>query len=186
MKNNFKVSVSTMLILIVSVVCVGLLSGCTETTKEGGQSNTKYNYTGDNTTEAAPAKKDEYGFNETFMFDGLEITIGDGYTFTTVKNQFSDLNGKPVIKLPVTLKNTTSETKGLNMFYYKTYGSQGTAVDTADAYFDSKTSLTYGGDLRSGAGKTAYLYVVYDGDGLYAIEFNNYSEKVTAEFNIKK
>ncbi len=147
---------------------------------------TKYNYTGAASDNNPSTKKDEYGFDETFKFDGLEITIGKGYTFTTVKNSYSDYNGQSVIKLPVTLKNTTSETKGLNMFYYDVYGSKGTEVKTLDSYFDTKSSLTYGGDLRSGAGDTRYLYVQYDGDGLYAIEFNNYSEKITAEFEIKK
>ena len=47
-------------------------------------------------------------------------------------------------------------------------------------------TLSFAGDLRSGAGQTKYLHILYDGDGLYAIEFDNYSEKITVEFNITK
>ena len=188
MENNVKRTPKWLIAVIIIVVIgvIGSLLGGGKSDKNNNQGETKYTFSGNSETTTTASKKNEYGFNETFKFDDLEITIGDGYTFTTVKNQFSEHNNQTTIKLPVTVKNPTSDTKGLNMFYYKVYGSKGTEVSTLDAYFDSKTSLTYGGDLRSGAGQTYYLYVQYDGDGLYAIEFNNYSEKVTAEFNITK
>ena len=179
------------LIVVIVILAIGVIGslvngGKSENNKDQGE--TKYTFNGsDNnapTSDDSSTDKKEYGFNDTFKFDDLEITVGDKYSFDKVKNNFSEYNGKTVIKLPVTVKNPTSETKGLNMFYYKVYGSQGTEVKTLDSYFDD--TLTYAGDLRSGAGQTKYLHILYDGDGLYAIEFDNYSEKITVEFNITK
>ena len=70
------------------------------------------------------------------------------------------------------------------MFYYSLFGSQGTELDGVSAYFDD--TVDYAGDLRSGASYTKYLYFLYDGNGTYAIEFNNWSDKVELEFEITK
>lgn len=128
--------------------------------------------------------KNEYGFNETFEFDGLEITIGSEYEFTTVNNRYSEYNNQVTIKLPITVKNISQETTGLNMFYYDVYGSQGTEVKSLNSYFDE--NIDDAGDLRSGASYTKYIYFLYDGNGKYDIEFDNWSEHKVVEFNITK
>lgn len=128
--------------------------------------------------------KKVYGYNETFVFDDLEITIGDNYTFDVVKNRYSDYNNQTAVKLPITVKNISNDTHGLNMFYYDIYGTNGVEVENFSAYFDN--NIEYAGDLRSGASYTKYLYFQYDGDGTYAIEFDNYSTEVDVEINITK
>ena len=70
------------------------------------------------------------------------------------------------------------------MFYYSFFGTQGTELDTVAAYFDE--SIDYAGDIQPGASYTKYLYILYDGDGKYIIDFDNYSEKKTVEINIQK
>lgn len=90
-----------------------------------------------------------YGYNEPFIFDNLEITINEDYIFDTIKNRYSDNNGKTVVGLSITVKNLSNETHGLNMFYYDIYGTEGTEVDTMNAYFDD--TLDYSGDLRPDA-----------------------------------
>ena len=140
-----------------------------------------------NTTDSKDKKytlKNEYGFNETFEFDGLEITIGSEYEFTTVNNRYSEYNNQVTIKLPITVKNISQETTGLNMFYYDVYGSQGTEVKSLNSYFDE--NIDDAGDLRSGASYTKYIYFLYDGNGKYDIEFDNWSEHKVVEFNITK
>lgn len=140
-----------------------------------------------NTTDSNDKKytsKNEYGFNETFEFDGLEITIGSEYKFTTVNNRYSEYNNQVTIKLPITVKNISQETTGLNMFYYDVYGSQGTEVKSLNSYFDE--NIDDAGDLRSGASYTKYIYFLYDGNGKYDIEFDNWSEHKVVEFNITK
>lgn len=147
-------------------------------------STSSSDYDNKNDVDTVINKNKVYGFDETFVFDNLEITIGSNYSFTVVQNRFSDYNNHEVLKLPVTVKNISSDTHGLNMFSYTCYGSNGTEVEKLGSYFDE--DIDYAGDLRSGASYTKYMYFEYDGDGLYALEFDNYSTKITVEFQIKK
>lgn len=141
-------------------------------------------YDNKNDVDTVINKNKVYGFDETFIFDSLEITIGSNYSFEVVKNRFSDYNNHTALKLPITVKNISNDTHGLNMFDYTCYGSNGTEVKGLGSYFDE--DIDYAGDLRSGASYTKYMYFEYDGDGIYALEFDNYSTKVTVEFKIKK
>jgi hypothetical protein len=126
-----------------------------------------------------------YGFDDTFTFDDLEITFGSDYTFTTISNQYSDYYGKDIVRVPVTVTNKSTETHGLNMFHYNIYGTSGSKTNNVSTWF-SDDSLDYAGDLRSGASYTKYIYFVYDADGTYVFEFDNYSEEVEVELEITK
>ena len=150
------------LIALVAIVAVsvGALSACSGNDSSGDKS----------TNPPAEATNKDKSFNDTIVFDDLEITFKDNYEFGTVNNQFSDYNGSDVIKLPMTIKNIKDETHGLNIFYYKTYGPDGTAIKELNSYFDD--SLDFAGDMRSGASQNTYLYVLYDGDGDYYVEFS--------------
>lgn len=130
-----------------------------------------------------PSKK-IYGLDESFVFDNLEITINSNYSFEIVKNRYSDYNNHPVIKLPITVKNISNATHSLNMFYYNVYGSKGVEIKTLGSYFDN--DIDTAGNLRSNASYTKFLYFEYDGDGKYAIEFDNYSSELSVEFDIVK
>lgn len=171
MKNNFKKVLSIFAIVAFATLMCGCVSD--EIDKELKKID-----------DAIETEKDKkYSLGETFTFDDLEITLGDKITFTKVKNQFSEHNKKSVVKVPITVKNVKDETHSLNMFYYKRYGSQGVELDDVSAYFDD--SVDYAGDLRTGASYTKYLYLLYDGDGTYAIEFDNWTTKITVEFEVK-
>lgn len=149
-------------------------------------SNTNTNNNSSNitsNTQNTDTKKKSYGFNETFEFDDLKITIGSDYSFVTVNNSYSEYNGKKVVKLPVTVENLKDETHGLNMFYYTVYGANGTEAKGLGSYFDE--DIDFAGDLRSGAKYTKYMYFLYDTNGTYAIEFDNWSQKIVVEFDIK-
>lgn len=126
----------------------------------------------------------KYALDEMFKFDDLEITLGSDISFTVVDNEFSDYYKKDVVKVPVTVKNISDETHGLNYFYYELYGSQGTQLDSVASFFDD--SIDDAGDMRSGASYTKYFYFIYDGNGKYSIEFDNYSDKLTVEFDVNK
>jgi uncharacterized membrane protein YvbJ len=129
-------------------------------------------------------KKKNIALDEKFTFDDLEISLGTDFSFTTINNQYSDYNGKEIIKMPITVKNLKDETHGLNMFYYSVYGSNGTKLDTPSSYFDD--SVDFAGDLRTGASYTKYLYFLYDGNGTYTVEFDNWITKRIVEFEVNK
>ncbi len=122
-------------------------------------------------------------FGDTFTFDGYELTFGD-ITWNKVDNRYSDLNGQSVAMVSVKVKNTNTATGKINMFYYTVYGPSGSRVETVNAYF--KNTLAYDSELRSGAEGTFNFPILYLGDGLYSIEFDNYSSFREVQLNITK
>ena len=153
--------------------------------------NSESNDTSDKATEpeTTKVKKKELTFGSTFVFDDLEITIGNAedVTWDKVDNQFSDKNGADVIVLPVTVKNLKDESHSLNMFYYKFYGSAGTELESVSSYF-SDSDIGFAGDMRTGASITSAFHLVYDGDGDYYIEFSGWiaSDKIEVKLPITK
>lgn len=119
----------------------------------------------------------------TITFDDLEITIGTKREFTTLDNRYSEHDGKTVVKIPVKLKNLKDETHGLNMFKYKFYNPKGNEVRSVDSYFDN--NLSYSGDMRSGAEINTYIYLLYEGNGDYFMEFNDYKNKQEIKIPVK-
>lgn len=117
-------------------------------------------------------------------FDGLELTFGQ-YSFTKVKNKFSSHNGADVVKIPVTVKNISSSPNSLNYFDYSLYGSAGVSSDRIDHYFDD--DVYNAGNLLADKSYTAYFHILYDGDGVYTIVFDDFFfEEVTVEVVVKK
>lgn len=135
-------------------------------------------------TGCTETKKASYNVDTPFHFDDLEITVGSQISFTKVNNEFDENNGKEVIKIPITIKNLKDETHSLNMFFYKVFGSTGTEVENKSALFDD--SIDFAGDLKPGASYTKYAYYLYDGNGTYTIEFNDFANKISIDFNVKK
>ena len=126
-------------------------------------------------------------FRSVIEFDELEITFGEAVEYESVSNQFADLNGSEVVKVPITVKNIGSEVNGLNMFYVTEYGSKGVALEGVSAYFDDDIRWVAGSDsLRPDASTSAFMYFLYDGDGDYYISFDNWSEKIEVKLPISK
>ncbi len=125
-----------------------------------------------------------YGYNESFEFDDLEITVGEDYKISIIDNEFSEDDGKSQVGLPLTVKNLSEETKGLNMFYYTIYSPEGVKTDTKMTLSDD--DIMTAGDLRPGASYTKKVYFLYDGDGEYVIEFENFMEKIEVKIDIEK
>ena len=42
------------------------------------------------------------------------------------------------------------------------------------------------GSLRSGASKSTFLHILYEGDGNYYVEFDDYETKFEVEIPVKK
>ena len=187
------------LIAVVAVSIVvflfGVASGTSEIDESKVKKDTKKQVTDfekvDNVSEEKSdatineESKTSYGLGDTFIFDELEITVGSTVSFGKITNKYSDYKGKTVIKIPVTIKNLKDETHQLNYFYCKTFGSKGIELERIGHYFDD--SIEDAKQLRSGASYNKNFYLLYDGDGTYAIEFDKWSKnKITLEFEIKK
>ena len=144
-----------------------------------------YDYDYDDEDEDTSTDTAVKTLGDTFTFDGFEITLGKEITYGTVENQFSEYNGKEAVRVVATITNNNTETGKLSSLDYKFYGSQGTELSSLGYYFDD--SVTYAGDLRSGASYEKAFYLLYDGDGTYAIEFDDwFDQQVTVEFDVVK
>lgn len=195
-----------LIILLVLVLLVGgCTAGCVVLTKnavdsvedayndalddlEDWESDYDYDYDydyDDEEDEEDTSSSDTYGLGDTFTFDGFEITLSEEVTYTTVPNQFSEHYGKDVIRVAATVKNNNDETDSLSSLDYKFFGTQGAELGSLTYYFDD--SVGQAGELRSGGSYEAAFYLLYDGNGTYAIEFDDwFDEKVTVEFEISK
>lgn len=128
-------------------------------------------------------KNGTYGLGDTFTFDKLEITIGNKIEFTTCDNEFSDYYEKDVIKIAATIKNLKDSAHCLNMFDYEYVKPNGSEANSVDTYFDDAVGWN-AGNLQTGASYTKGFYIAYEGDGKYAITFDNYSQEITVEFDV--
>ena len=188
-------------IIIIASICFAILnysvsiSTSSNNTNNGNKTNNNSSYNNhiddNNDDEREVLEKNKIlSFDEKFVFDNLEIVIGSGYSFTYSQSKYSDAYGKNVIKLPISVKNIKTETHSLNQFDYTLFGSNGTEIENYNSDFyiwdDKKDTIDDAGDLRPGAEYTKYIYFEYDGDGIYTIEFDNWSTTKTVEFEIKK
>lgn len=183
-------------ILLVGIIAIGLTGCGNDNNSNNGSNNNSNNYNNSSTNNNSnnssngssnnsnTVNNNKYGLGDTFVFDGLELTFDSNYSFVTIENRYSEHNGKSVIKLGVNVKNVSSQKNSLNMFYYNLFGSQGTELDSITSYFDD--TIDYAGDLKPEASYKSYFYILYDGDGKYSIDFDNYSQELSVEFNVTR
>lgn len=172
--------------VVLSIIgCIVLFGGTSSNPTTNIATAQNGNGTNSGTQTSTTNQKNNYTLGDSFEFDGFQITVGTEITYKTVNNQFSEHNGDQVIALPVTIVNNNSETKSLNMFYLEYFGSKGITLDNVDAYFDN-TSITDVGKIRPGASASGYFYLLYDGNGIYGVDFDNFSQKFSLEFNVSK
>lgn len=126
------------------------------------------------------------GFGDTIEFDQLEITFDRDIEWEVIDNQFSELDGRDVFKIPMTVKNVSDQTHGLDFLYYKKFGPNEEELPTnASAYFED--AIDFAGNSLSGEEVSGvFMVFLYEGDGKYTVEFDKGEEKITAEFNITK
>lgn len=129
--------------------------------------------------------KTEFGLNETLVFDQLELTFGSNIQWSKLDNRYNKHNGEIVVKVPLKIKNISSQTHGLSSLYHSEYGSKGTKLDRANTFFDD--SFEEMGKMRPGATQDTFFYLLYDGDGNYFIELNNYDDdKFTVKIPVNR
>lgn len=128
-----------------------------------------------------PITVDENG-NQTFTFDGLEITIGTELSFGVYENKYSEYNGEAYFAIPVSVKNISAETSRLSAVYIDCFDLTGVETRIFLTSYDSDIF----NDLRPGASVSGHIDMRYDGDGDYYIEFFNYSEKIEVKIPVEK
>jgi hypothetical protein len=178
------IGVPLAIIILINIIAFthGFVSAINNAIENSNYNNSSSSDYEDTTTTDDNGNK--YKLNSAFTFDDLEITIKDEYSFDTINNKYSENYGQTVVKIPITIKNLKNETHSLNLFYISFFGSQGAETDSIWFYFDD--AVENAGDLRTGASYTKYLYLLYDGDGTYTVEFDNWTEKIDIDIDVKK
>lgn len=177
--------VKIVLIVLLVLVIIGVIGGSGNDENKAENDNSSENPSTQTAQNVTNNSEEKYTLGDTFVFDDLEITLGNECSFVTLENQFSEHNNADVVRIPITVKNLKDTTHSLNMFYIKVFGSQGTELDDVSSYF-SEDCVEFGGELRSGSSYTKYLYFLYDGDGEYEVAFDNFATQIKVDFNITK
>lgn len=122
--------------------------------------------------------------SDSVIFDDFKISIDTERAMNTyvIDNQFSELNGRKVYAVPMMIENTGSETKGINIFYVKAFGSSGTELDSVYAYFTEAQDFYK--EMRPEAKIQTAYYMLDDGSGEYCIVFKNFTEEKELFINI--
>lgn len=122
--------------------------------------------------------------SDSITFDGFKISIDTERVMSTytIDNQFSELNGRTVYAVPMTVENISDETKGINLFYVKVFGASGTELDSVYAYFTEAQDFYK--EMRPGAKAQTAYYMLDDGSGEYCIVFKSFTEEKELIVNV--
>ncbi len=177
-----KIIISVVFGILFLIILFNSMSSSDSTNKQDSNSNNN----AENAENNNDNKKDNnYELGETFEYSDLEITIGPDYSFDTVDNEFSEYHNQTAVKMPITIKNIGDESNSLNMFSYNIYGPQGTEVKKLSSYFDD--DIDFAGELRPEASYTKYLYFLYEDNGIYEIDFDNFwQDNIIVKLDIEK
>lgn len=162
-------------VLLIMLLAMGMVA-C------GGSSDSSSE--GESAEPAAEEKENSYGPGDSFDFEGFEVTISDVDGWDKVKNEFAEENGKEVFRVKMTEVNNSDETGSVNMFSYKAFSPSGTELNDVNAYFDDSSMSA--GEVRSGGTIEAYVYMLYEGDGDYVLEFDDWSKTIEVIIPVKK
>ena len=166
------------LILCVLAVCV-MFSGCGSVAEPVPQEVQESNVAEVEVKEEANLSNT---FGSTVEFDGLEITFGTEIKWIAVGED-------EAFGVPLVIKNVGAETNEFNVMFASFFGPNGTELNDVSwnaAIIEVGDSVSSSNKLRPGAESTSCLYVAYEGDGAYYVEFDNFKEKVEVELPIAK
>jgi len=125
--------------------------------------------------DVVPEVQTEFSLGEMFEFDGLEITIGDNFSWGEIDDDWSDHDGEAYFYLPVTFTNVGEESNSLSSWGFTVFGPNGVALDDIAWDIDGD-DITRESDVRPGTTVNGYLHILFDGNGEYLIEFDTWNE----------
>jgi len=113
-------------------------------------------------------------FGDTFQFNGssgnIEISLGSDVFWGELDNTWSQHHGATIFAIPITIRNISSGTGGLNPFDFTQFSPDGLRLDSIGSSLDY--DITWESNMRAGASQTGLLYFLYDDDGEYVLEFS--------------
>ena len=172
------------ILLAVLILSVGLLfAACDQ--EEVDKSDLSDVLSAETLEEEKEMQTEPLTLGDTFLFDGLEITIGAVLGWTIVDNQFSDLDGSDAFYLLITLTNLTASPRGLDRFYFSVFGAEGMRLEDVSPFFER--DFAWADDILPDESLSSFLYVLYDSDGGYLIEFSDWMhDSISVIFEVRK
>lgn len=155
------------------VIGIGALSFSSIGTPDYTGTSTTTNSESNTTNEKIYTIGDKF---EVYQYkEKYEISIGTTYSIETFSDEYSDLNGKQVVKMPITIKNLGTSSSHMISSYVKYYGPDGNEI-TTDFSYEYDDGIGMAGDLLSGSSYTKNIYFEYKGAGNYTVEFEGYKD----------
>ena len=112
-----------------------------------------------------------FNFGDTFVFGGLEVVFEGDIGWDIDDNEWSSSYGYEYFKVPVTLTNISSTT--ITSFSPRLYAPDGTQIDRI-FITGAEDDITRMGGLRPDASQSGYIFIKFDEDGDYVIEFRDF------------
>ena len=193
-----KIIVCIVVLMLAFVAACGQPTDNADETDNGGNqgSQAAQHNDGEETTaqdtpvqETLPPLGGPASFGDTFQFSGssgrIEMTFGTNVYWGVVDNSWSDHYGATAFGIPITVRNISGATGGLNAFDFTFFGSDGLQLESVGSFFDY--DMSWANNKRAGASQTGLLYFLYNGDGEYVIEFSagfGFGDSAEAVFDI--
>ena len=133
--------------------------------------------------EQTQSNTSEKGLGDTFTFDNLEITVGSTAEVFVADESVDSYEGKEFIKVPLTIKNVGTDENRFKSYNYSIYFGEDYLFKMGTIFDDSVESSDF---IGSGETYNANIYFLYEGDGSYKIELNNYTNIVNIVFDVTK
>jgi len=121
---------------------------------------------------------------QTFEIDGLEITFSDNIGYSRVRERFADYNNELIFSIPTTVKNVGTGSNTFNGWMLTVFTPDGTSGNFLDGWMYEEANILAKGAIQPGTIIDGSLYILYDEDGEYIIEFDDYENKVIVKFTI--
>ncbi|MCL2820221.1 MAG: DUF4352 domain-containing protein [Oscillospiraceae bacterium] len=142
--------------------------------------------------DAEPEKEEEgpLTLGQTFEFEGLEITLGRNIGFTQFRSSYSDNDGAYVFFIPATVKNISDSSNGLNQWQVTVFSPAGVSITntpgSSEIEWAFEDSIFQVGNVQPDVIQQGNIYVLYDTDGEYIVEFDSHMEdKIEVRFEMK-
>ena len=183
MKKKNSLMAMLILIIIVIIILVSIILRQREQDiVERREINNQEQYTSIDPNQSEipipPLIENEQTAGKPFIFDDLEITVGDKYNIVNSKN-----NTK-VVEVPVTVKNPGNIGNSFNISYVQIMDNTGTEVKELGNFFADKSFIT-SPKLEHGQITTKNIYIPYNGNGQYKMVFKNFEEEKSVKINVK-
>lgn len=136
-----------------------------------------------NSVSTTENNKNKSNSTSSITFDGFEISLGLDVEVFVFEEKYSSHNGKDLIKIPFAIKNVKGESNSLNFWEIKFFGPDGIEIDDMNYNFDDSFKSE---KMRNEAEINCFLYFLYNGDGDYYVEFNDFLNKEEIKISVIK